>query len=264
MRQTYLSTVLVLLALAPLAQAQQSGSLVVSGSDSLEVMLLRTSASSRCGEACIVRGMPYSAERVTESVQRLTDGNRIVQRSVEKIYRDSDGRTRVESEWQGKQLVQIQDPVQGMSYRLYPETKAGVRMAIAAPPARPAAPAAGVTAPSAGAVKVAEQLAPALNGVAGNQTSTRALGTRQLDGVTVEGSLFTRTVAAGVAGNAQPIVSTTESWSSRDLRLLMLIKSDDPRYGERTTRVQNLSRVEPPTALFTVPADYTVQEIVRR
>jgi hypothetical protein len=266
MRQFCLSAGIALLALAPLAQAQQGSPLVVSGSDSLEVMLLRTSASSRCGDGCIVRGMPYSAERVIESVQRLADGNRIAQRSTEKIYRDSDGRTRVESEWQGKPLVQIQDPVQGMSYRLYPDTKTGLRMAIAVPPAKPAATTAAVAAPSAGAAKVAEQLAPALVAAAasGNQTASRSLGSKQMDGMTVEGSLSTRTVAAGAAGNAQPIVSSTESWYARDLRLMILSKSDDPRYGERSTRVQNLSRIEPPTALFGVPAEYTVQEIVRR
>lgn len=45
----------------------------------------------------IVKGAPFSAEGVSESVQTLADGNRIVRRWSEKIYRSSDGRFRRES-----------------------------------------------------------------------------------------------------------------------------------------------------------------------
>ena len=118
MKRTLMSAGLALLALAPAAYAQHGGAPAVPANEAMEVMLLRISASSRCTDGCVVRGLPYSAERVTESVRVLADGNRIVQRQAEKLYRDSDGRTRVESEWQGKPLVQIQDPVAGMRYRL--------------------------------------------------------------------------------------------------------------------------------------------------
>jgi hypothetical protein len=263
-----LSAALALLVLAPAARAQTASTLAVNPNETLEVMLLKVSASSRCQQACVVRGQPYSAERVSESVQVLADGNRIVKRSLEKVYRDSDGRTRVESEWQGKPLVQIQDPVQGVSYRLYPETKTGLRMAIAAP-----APAAAVTISAAGAgsapaaAKVAEQLAPALVSTIAsgdNQSTTRSLGTREMEGVTVEGTLVSRTTAAGAAGNTQPIVRTSETWNSRDLRVAVYSKTSDPRYGDTVTRLQNLARLEPPAALFSAPAEYTVQEVVRR
>jgi len=43
-----------------------------------------------------VKGAPYSAETTTETVQVLADGNRIVNKSSNKTYRDSEGRTRVE------------------------------------------------------------------------------------------------------------------------------------------------------------------------
>jgi hypothetical protein len=265
MRQFVLSAGFALLALAPVAHAQQGSAAAVPANDALEVMLLRISASSRCTDGCVVRGLPYSAERVTESVRVLADGNRIVQRNTEKVYRDSDGRTRVESEWQGRTLVQIQDPVAGMSYRLYPETKTGYRMAIAAP--APAAGTSGAVTGSAAAVpdaaRVAEQLAPALPG-AGATTQSRSLGTKQIDGMTAEGGQATVTVPAGAAGNVRPMVTTNETWYARDLRIPVLTKTNHPFSGESVTRVQNLSRLEPPTALFAVPADYTVREIVRR
>ncbi len=44
----------------------------------------------------LVKGAPYSAQAVTESVQTLTDGNRIVNKSAAAVYRDSEGRTRRE------------------------------------------------------------------------------------------------------------------------------------------------------------------------
>ena len=47
-------------------------------------------------EAKITTGAPYSAEAVTESTQVLADGNRINQKSVTRVYRDGEGRTRRE------------------------------------------------------------------------------------------------------------------------------------------------------------------------
>jgi len=44
----------------------------------------------------LVKGAPYSAEAVTESVQTLADGNRIVRKNSSHIYRDGEGRTRRE------------------------------------------------------------------------------------------------------------------------------------------------------------------------
>jgi hypothetical protein len=46
--------------------------------------------------AAAVKGQPFSAEAVSESVQTLQDGNRIVQSSTSKIYRNSDGKVRRE------------------------------------------------------------------------------------------------------------------------------------------------------------------------
>ena len=71
MRRIFLSAGLALLALAPVAHAQQGGAAAVPASDALEVMLLKISASSRCADGCAVRGLPYSAQRVTESVKVL-------------------------------------------------------------------------------------------------------------------------------------------------------------------------------------------------
>src|SRR5258708_33688603 len=44
----------------------------------------------------LVKGAPYSAQGVTETIQTLGDGNRIINKSTSAIYRDSEGRTRRE------------------------------------------------------------------------------------------------------------------------------------------------------------------------
>ncbi len=76
----------------------------------------------------VVKGAPYSAESVTESVQVLGDGNRIVNRFSSSVYRDSEGRTRREHTLKGLgplgtgneplQTIFINDPVAGVTYSL--------------------------------------------------------------------------------------------------------------------------------------------------
>jgi hypothetical protein len=57
-----------------------------------EAKLLAELAASSQG----VKGVPFSAEAVSESVQTLFDGNRIVQSSTSKIYRNGEGKVRRE------------------------------------------------------------------------------------------------------------------------------------------------------------------------
>lgn len=76
-----------------------------------------------------VKGAPYSAEAVTESIQTLADGNRIVNRITSSVFRDSEGRTRREQTLKGigilggggeepLQTIFINDPVAGVTYAL--------------------------------------------------------------------------------------------------------------------------------------------------
>src|SRR5439155_25942876 len=71
-----------------------------------------------------VKGVPYSAEIVTEMNQTLADGNRIARRTTGRVYRDSEGRIRREEDRQnGTVAISIVDGVAGVSYRLEPETR---------------------------------------------------------------------------------------------------------------------------------------------
>ena len=64
-----------------------------------------------------VTGAPYSGEAVTETVQVLADGNRIVRRTTARVYRDGAGRTRRETLGPDGQVtsVLISDPARGTS-----------------------------------------------------------------------------------------------------------------------------------------------------
>lgn len=64
-------------------------------------------------------GNPYSAESVLEKTQTLLDGNRIVQKTTAKHFRDSDGREREElvNDLVGPIIV-ISDPVAKMTWTL--------------------------------------------------------------------------------------------------------------------------------------------------
>ena len=75
-----------------------------------------------------VKGAPYSADSITETVQTLADGNRIINRSTGSLFRDSEGRTRREQTLKGLgifgggeeplQTIFINDPVAGVTYSL--------------------------------------------------------------------------------------------------------------------------------------------------
>jgi hypothetical protein len=90
-----------------------------------------------------VKGAPFSAEAVSESVQTLADGNRIVRKWTNKLYRNSEGRFRREgSGLPGSALgaylsvepsVLILDPVAGSRYMVDTDSKTVRAFALKTP-----------------------------------------------------------------------------------------------------------------------------------
>ena len=80
-----------------------------------------------------VRNAPFYADAVSESVQTLADGNRIVRNSTSKLYRNSEGRFRrdmtsgsggmLSSLYTYGQGVTLLDPVGGFRYMIDPNSK---------------------------------------------------------------------------------------------------------------------------------------------
>lgn len=112
------------------------------------------------------------------------------------------------------------------------------------------------------------EIGPALAGAfsdrkwSGNTTS-KDLGTRDFDGVKAQGKLHTYEIPAGAIGNRNPIVVTDEHWFAPDLQVTVYTKHNDPRSGEVVYRLEKIRREEPQAALFAVPADYTVKDMMR-
>jgi len=84
----------------------------------------------RISSAGIVKNAPYSAEAVSESMQRLADGNQIVNTSRSMQYRDGAGRTRTEVHGDDGELrtITISDPVEGARWILNPQRKSATRL----------------------------------------------------------------------------------------------------------------------------------------
>jgi hypothetical protein len=90
---------------------------VIGGPQTFEYM----ATQSFSFDGAVVKNAPYSAEAVTETTQRLADGNRIARKTNATMYRDSEGRTRREeslgvigpwaSNGEPSQSVFINDPV---------------------------------------------------------------------------------------------------------------------------------------------------------
>jgi hypothetical protein len=90
------------------------------------------------------------------------------------------------------------------------------------------------------------------------QVATEDLGSQTMEGVYVTGVRTTRTIPAGQIGNDKAISIVTEVWTSPDLKTIVYSKRSDPRMGEQTFQLTNVSRSEPDPSLFTVPADFKV------
>lgn len=263
-------------------------------------------------ETRTTRGQPYSGDAVTEFVQTLADGNRIVRRTSTRLYRDSEGRTRRETNTEAGGVVRssivITDPADGSSFILDPQnhtaTRAGAMVAATGPAGAvtfsrsgggEVAVATGRGAGGAGGrvaitrealdqnkealdrakLEVAAKMAEAGTRIAveggsirmmrqNENATTEDLGEQMVEGVMAKGTRTTTVVPAGAIGNEQPITTTSEQWFSTELQMLVLTKHSDPRVGETTYRLTNISRTEPDKTLFQVPPDYTLREMTFR
>jgi hypothetical protein len=87
-----------------------------------------------------------------------------------------------------------------------------------------------------------------------------SLGKQMIEGVEAEGTRITQTIPAGAMGNERPIEVSHERWYSQELQLDVMVKWVDPRSGESTQRLTNISRGEPDASLFQPSSDYTIRE----
>lgn len=239
-----------------------------------------------------VLGAPYSAEAVTDIVQKLADGNRIVRQNKSQISRDSQGRTRREEGFamfgplvngprgDEPRNVQISDPSTGTTVMLDLQTRTAHKMPapprlmlrnkIAGVNGDPAVePAEKITVqkfemampgPDTRGGVMFNRRVEAIAGTHVEKPVVESLGTQFMEGIAVEGTRTTVTIPAGQIGNELPIQIVSERWYSPDLKVLVMSRQSDPRFGETTYRLTNLTRNEPAAHLFAIPADFTIVE----
>lgn len=93
-----------------------------------------------------------------------------------------------------------------------------------------------------------------------NEWQTENLGSREFAGIVANGTRRTLTIPAGEQGNALPLVTVNESWTSSQLNLDVMAIFDDPRRGRTTVEIIELHRGDPDPSLFSPPKDYIVKE----
>ena len=233
-----------------------------------------------------VKGAPYTATATTEMTQVLADGNRIVNKSSAFLARDSEGRTRREETLSNAgplplspmKMVFIDDPTTSSSYVLNMTEKtadvmkpgsakvmagtvslrtadgAGQVMVAGAGPALESRV---VTAPGP-AMEPRIVTDKVIQGPELGEIRRQSLGTEVVEGVNCDHLMTTQTIPAGTIGNEQSIVITSETWASPDLHLLIMRKHSDPRFGETTYKLTNITRSEPDPSLFQLPSDFKV------
>ena len=243
-----------------------------------------------------LKGAPYSAEVVTDHTQSLPDGNRIVEHTTGRVYRDTEGRVRREEDRaSGSPSISIVDPVAGVSYALDPDRRiawrtpfqAGMAIVSKLETAKLEAEMKRRTGgevldgPVVGGVVEMRQKEGGVPGrggetiaieatggfvsmrrfpAGGEQHKEEGLASRMMEGVRVEGVRTTRTIAAGAIGNEWPITSVSEEWTSPDLQVLVLTERKDPRNGDSSYRLQHIVRGDPAASMFQVPSDYEVRD----
>lgn len=203
----------------------------------------------------IVKNAPYSAEAVTETNQVLADGTRIRQSHSYKMYRDSQGRMRRESE-SGLEIW-IVDPVANVGYVLdVKEQRARtVPLAVALAGAKERAY---VRIRAAGSEEIISFFPVGKQKSGELQAKGEPLGRQIIEGVEADGNRTTETIPAGAIGNDRPIEIVSESWYSPELQLQVKSRHYDPRTGETTFRLAGIRRDEPAPDLFKVPAGYQI------
>jgi hypothetical protein len=238
----------------------------------------------------VVKGVPFSADTVTEFTQILGNGQRIYRNNTGALYRDSEGRTRREqtidaigpyaSAGPVHKTIVIDDPVAGVSYVLNPADHSAIKTSInvmsggtggamatyvvkAGDPTRAHVTTEKVVVDGVKTTGSYGVMGGTVAKVASPTNSrTEPLGTQVIEGVAAEGTRTIETIPAGAIGNDTPIEIVSERWYSEELGVVVKTVRDDPMSGRNVYQLKNIRRGEPAPDFYQLPVDYTVKESV--
>ena len=224
-------------------------------------------------ERKVVKNAPFSAESVTEHVQTLAGGNRMARKSSARLFRDSAGRTRREHtltrggagvlapDGQPPRLIFIADPVDEIEYQLDTRTQTTRRQEVPEGLRKARERAMGGGDASFGVLMPTSAARRREAGEEGEplpRPVREKLGKQSIEGIEAEGTRVSVTIPAGEFDNEQPLEITHEEWYSPELKMIVLMRHNDPRFGETTFRLTNVARGEQDRSLFSPPAGYKV------
>lgn len=195
----------------------------------------------------LVKGQPFSAETVIEDTRRLYDGTTVTKTTKGAFYRDAGGRTRREQPLEmvgGFNIVNEKNKPQTLVFindfaaktQYFFDLNNSIARKIGIGPDGPPRD---------------ETQAPG--------TKSESLGTKTIEGISVEGTRITFELPVGQIGNDKPIQVVTENWYSTELQVIVMSRHLDPLSGEHIFRLVNIKRSEPAADLFTVPAGFRVE-----
>jgi hypothetical protein len=229
-------------------------------------------SAEMAGAGEVVTAAPYTATATTESTQVLADGNRIVNKTSSFVARDSQGRTRRETDLHrigtmqvdSPKTVFINDPTAHTQYIFTPGGEA--TKVIRSESTWKEGPQILDLRSGKGErhanekvlekviVKVGGPHDPLQSKESNEQVKHEDLGTQTIEGVSAQGKRETVTISAGQIGNERPIEIVTETWFSPELHTMVLRKHSDPRLGDSIYRLTDIKRNEPDASLFQPPA----------
>jgi hypothetical protein len=225
-------------------------------------------SAEMAGAGEVVTAAPYTATATTESTQVLADGNRIVNKTSSFVARDSQGRTRRETDLRrigtmqvdSPKMVFINDPTTHTQYIFTPGGGEATKVIRSEGNWKEGPQIIDLRATRERRMK--EKVVVNVQGAREGQQSKESaeqvkhedLGTQTIEGVPAQGKRETVTIPAGEIGNERPIEMVTETWFSPELHTMVLRKHFDPRMGESTYRLTDIKRNEPDASLFQAPA----------
>lgn len=201
-------------------------------------------AEARFGDR-LVKGAPFSAETVIEDTKRLFDGTTVTKERRGAFYRDGEGRTRREQPLEHVAGFSVVGPdnkpqtlifINDFSVRQQIFLDVNNKLARRSP-----------LGPGPGPI----DLRPG--------TKEESLGTKNIEGITVEGTRTSFEIPAGRFGNDKAMKAYTERWFSKELQVIVMSRSLDPIAGEHVFKLVNIKLGEPNPNLFTVPANYRLE-----
>jgi hypothetical protein len=197
-----------------------------------------------------VANRPFSAELNVEETARLRDGSIAQLKTTRQLARDMRGR--IHNELRAMVSLSSEEAPPLLSIHLYdPETRLSTEIdamkrtfwtvTVNHPP-NTQPPSIGYSDPDGSAPP-------------NEFTKQEDLGVREIEGLPVHGIRQMQTMTEKEDGKQW--VVTDEYWYSQDLRINLMVKHTDPRWGTRTFTVTHVVRREPNPTLFEIPEGYS-------